>query len=110
MCVVSMIIEDRLDKWQPDWEPKWKYNFSTPEDWTKQLIELRQKLQPLPPPPSKEEIEEFRRLLDRARQYDREHNQPNCEMESKRQRLKEIAELWGIDISFIDEKDGTKDA
>jgi hypothetical protein len=67
---------------------------------------------PLPPPfpvqpPRQEELEEFRRLLERARKYDRDKYdrdkyEPDCELEEKRNLLKQMAEKLGIDISFVD--------
>jgi hypothetical protein len=51
--------------------------------------------------PTPAEIDEFRRLLERARQYDRDHNQPDCELEEKRQKLKKLAEDLGVKIDFV---------
>lgn len=56
---------------------------------------------PKPSPITPEEIEEFRRLLDRARKYDQEHNQPDCELESKRQKLRDLSKELGVEIDFI---------
>ena len=57
-----------------------------------------------PRPISQEEVDEFRRLLDRAREYDLKNNEPDCEMDEKRQALKKIAKSMGVDISFVDAK------
>lgn len=54
--------------------------------------------------PSQDEIDEFRRLLDRARKYDKEHGEPDCELAEKKAALKKIADQMGIDIAFIDEQ------
>lgn len=54
-------------------------------------------------PISPEEIAEFRKLLERAREYDRKMNQPECELAEKKAALKQIAAALGIDISFVDE-------
>ena len=45
--------------------------------------------------------EEFRKLLERAREYDRRHNQPDCELESKRQEILRLAESLGVKIDFV---------
>jgi hypothetical protein len=52
---------------------------------------------------SPDEIKEFRELLDRAREYDKRNNQPDCELESKKQRIRQLAEELGIadQINFI---------
>ena len=60
---------------------------------------------PVPVPlPTQQELDEFRRLLERARKYDKDNGEPDCEMEEKKRRLKLIAEAMGVDISFVDEK------
>jgi hypothetical protein len=51
--------------------------------------------------PTKEEIDEFYRLLEKARQWDIEHGEPDCGTEEKRQRLKELADELGIEINFV---------
>ena len=79
MCVVSMVMDHYRERWEP---MRW---ITYPE-----------------PAITQEEVEEFRRLLDRAREYDKKHNQPDCELDEKRAALKKIAEEMGIDISFID--------
>ena len=57
-------------------------------------------IQPVTPPITPEEIAEFRKLLERAREYDKRNNEPDCELDEKKQRLKKLAEELGISISF----------
>lgn len=52
-----------------------------------------------------EEIAEFRRLLKRAREYDRRNNEPDCELEEKKARLRDLAKELGVTITFEDEND-----
>lgn len=80
MCVVSMVMDHYREKWQPT-------TTGTFITW--------------PQMPTQEEIDEFRRLLERAREYDKRHNEPDCELDEKRQALKKIADQMGIDISFV---------
>lgn len=95
MCVVSMVMDHYWEKWAPQ----------TPA--------------PMPPAPyyppiapfvipanipTQEEIDEFRALLARAREYDRKHNEPDCDNEPKKKALKDLAKTMGIDISFVDER------
>lgn len=89
MCAVSMIMQHYEDKWRP-------------------LLEehARQPISILPPvvyvpPISQGEIDEFRKLLERAREYDRKHNQPDCELDEKRQTIKKIAEQLGVEVAFV---------
>ena len=87
MCVVSMIVDHYRDRWNPQ---------------TPQIHPSDFHFQPLPEPKvTKEEVEEFRVLLEKAREYDRRNNQPDCGLEEKRQALKAIAEKLGIAIDFL---------
>ena len=40
-------------------------------------------------------------LLKAAKIYDEKNGEPNCEMESKIAKLKEIAQLMGVDLSEV---------
>jgi hypothetical protein len=53
------------------------------------------------PAVSQDEVDEFRKLLERARAYDKLHNQEMCELEEKKAALLAIAKALGIDISFL---------
>lgn len=112
MCVYSMIEDHYLDKWRnPPYQwPKYPYipPVEPEEDAAKQAAQramLEELSRQKPKLPTQEEIDEFRKLLERAREYDKRMNQPDCENDDKRKALKDIASHWGIDISFIDGKD-----
>ena len=85
MCSVSMIMDHFRDKWQ---QPPYI---------------LPQPYQVWQPPITQDEIAEFRKLLERARKYDRDNGEPDCELQEKKDALKKIADAMGVDISFIDE-------
>jgi hypothetical protein len=53
------------------------------------------------PFPTPAELDEFRRLLDRAREYDKRNNEPDCELAEKRQLLLDMAKKLGVDIDFV---------
>lgn len=95
MCVVSMIMDHYDDEWRRKYT---KPDFSQInwDNW-----------QQVTSPITQAEIDEFRRLLDRAREYDKRNNEPNCEMESKKQKLRELAKELGIidKLKFLDEPD-----
>jgi hypothetical protein len=93
MCTYSLIVDHYRDRWTP--------LVPQPQTWPNTSPQIGQiTFQPLVSP---EEVAEFRRLLDRAREYDRTHNQPNCELDEKKKALKALAQQLGVDISFIDE-------
>lgn len=115
MCVVSMITEHYRDKWYP-YVPQPLYPQYHPQDYppqqnttdTQKWKNLFNLQPPQPPPISPEEVEEFRRLLDRAREYDKRNGEPACEQADKVAALKAIAKALGLDISFIDDPDATQ--
>jgi hypothetical protein len=86
MCSVSMVMDHRYDEWGR--------RLIQPNTWPAQI--------PFhPTPPTQDEIDEFRRLLDRAREYDKRMNQPDCELDEKRNRLLDLAKQLGVEISFL---------
>lgn len=83
MCVVSMVMDHYHEKWS---QPPYK--------------------NPLPnifplSPITNEEIAEFRKLLERAREYDKRNNEPDCELEEKRRRLLDLARELGVKIEVL---------
>lgn len=78
MCVVSMVMDHYKEKWEPlTWPTSTK------------------------PTISDEEIQEFKRLLERAREYDKRNNEPNCELDEKRQVILDIAKQLGVEVKFV---------
>ena len=90
MCVVSMVFDHYYDKWNPLRPFPGGIN---PDYLPKEVL-------PKEPAISDEEIREFRKLLDRARKYDKEHNQPDCELLEKQAKLTKLAEELGVKINF----------
>lgn len=107
MCVVSMIMDHYSDKWrdrlpQPQGpQPFFPYTPSvppqSPEDQRKALEQFMYR----PPAITDAEILEFRQLLDRAREYDKRNNEPDCEIAEKREAVLRIAKQLGVEISFL---------
>lgn len=93
MCVVSMILDHYGDEWPRRYRPQ----------PILPMPGIDYPILPTPPAgPTKQEIEEFRRLLDRAREYDKRNNEPDCEMDDKKRKLLDLAKELGVDISFIE--------
>ena len=90
MCVVSMVMDHYTEKWG---QPK---PFSIPS----QPFPGVSPFYPAPKIPTQEEVDEFYKLLKRAREYDVKNNEPDCEMEEKKQRLQKLADELGITIKF----------
>lgn len=49
----------------------------------------------------KKEVEEMKKILLRAAEYDKKNNEPHCEMEVKVALLKKIAEAVGVDLTDV---------
>ena len=49
----------------------------------------------------KKDVLEMKELLKKAKKYDEETGQPDCEMEEKVDLLKKIAKLVGVDLSEV---------
>lgn len=94
LCAYSMIADHYFEKWsQPPYQPTfiplpYPVPNEVPGDYVKPRI------------PSQEEIDEFYKLLERARKYDEENNQKDCELEDKKKKLLDLAKELGIEINF----------
>jgi len=49
----------------------------------------------------KKEVEDMKKLLLRAKEYDERNGEPHCEMDEKVALLKRVAELVGVDLSAV---------
>jgi hypothetical protein len=76
MCSYSMVIDWKADEWQ------------------------RQMQEGVPVLIPSYEIDELKRLLVRAREYDKKMNQPDCEEEEKKRQLIEVAKLLGVELDL----------
>lgn len=82
MCVVSMVMDHYADKWN-------------------QQIQTLPTITYWPPQITQAELDEFHQFLERAREYDKRNNEPLCEMESKKARVRKLAEKLGVKVDFI---------
>ena len=89
MCVYSMIIDHYSDKWATGPGAI----VAIPPQSSPFISSVRSI--------SDEEIQEFRLLLEKAREYDLKNNQPDCELEEKKVKIRKLADELGINIDFI---------
>lgn len=86
MCVSSMVMNHYHNKWhRPPYYPP----------------EPRVPGVPFVSPITPAEIAEFRSLLRKAREYDAKHHEPDCELDEKQQKILELANALGVDVSFV---------
>ena len=91
MCVVSMVMDHYFERWDlpvPGPGPALDFSFLSPVN--------REEFEIL-----KREVEDLKGLLKAAKKYDRENNQPDCEVEEKVVLLRKIAEAVGIDLDDV---------
>ena len=82
MCVVSMVMDHYNQRWNELIQQPYQPNF------------------PREPVITDAEIREFRKLLDRAREYDKRNNEPDCELEVKKKQLLDLAKELGMEIEI----------
>ena len=101
MCVYSMIADHYLDKWKQ--LPPVRYDPLYPQPYSPVVVPV---VVPRPAVPaiSQEELDEFRKLLRRARAYDRKNNEPECGLEEKKNQLRQLAQELGVTLKLDDEE------
>lgn len=98
MCVVSMIGDHYADKWgprMPDWfpsEPRKKPGATIipPVNISREEFDAL-----------KRDVEEMKKLLKRAKEYDERNNEPDCEVEEKMDLLRRVAKLVGVELNDV---------
>lgn len=98
MCVYSMIADHYLDKWGPKY-PQPLVPLIPGPDYPPPFPLAPfpiTPLKPVPEPLTAEEVNELRRLLKKAKLYDEETGQKDCEVLDKKKRLKGIIESQGL--------------
>lgn len=101
MCVVSMVTDHYIDRWGR-WIPGPYYpSYPNTNPDPGFIRESYLGPQPLTPAERAKETQQFKDLIERARKYDKDNNEPDCELDEKRKALKKIADELGIDISFV---------
>ena len=63
--------------------------------WSERVAE------PQPRPLTPDELVDLRKLIERAKDYDIQNNEPNCGLEEKRQRLIDLAKELGAEVTFL---------
>jgi hypothetical protein len=108
MCVVSMIGDHYRDKWR---DSPWITPYTSP-------YQVPQPEYPLDPPSKrktvaeppiskeefdalKREVEDLKKLLERAKEYDARNGEPECETDEKMEVLRKVAELVGVDLDSV---------
>lgn len=91
MCTVSAVETGFTKRWDEPWHPEPPFT-PQPRPWNPNPNPFPDPFPQLTP----QELAEFRRLLKNAKEIDEATDQPDCEMESKREALLEAAERRGV--------------
>lgn len=91
MCTVSMIGDHYRDRWYPT-----PYVPTTTSTFVYSGEISREEFDAL-----KREVEDMKALLLRAKRYDEDNGEPDCEMDEKVELLKRVADLVGVDLSDV---------
>lgn len=94
MCVVSMLGDD----WGRRFPKSWPEIPLTPD---RPLINLDNYITKEEFNKLKNEVEELKKLLLAAKEYDKATGQPNCEMDEKVALIKKIAEAVGVNVDAV---------
>lgn len=102
MCTVSMVGDHYMDIWKDRWpqrHPVNPYGPAVPMPTTMPTVIVS------PPEVTRAEFDELKRqvaemvaLLKRAKKYDEDNNEPDCELEDKMNFLRDVARRVGVDL------------
>lgn len=101
MCVMSYVATDWNNREGQEWASVFKnlqnpipltappYTSNIQPNYQHQIDDLRH------------EMEELKKLLLAAKEYDKNTGQPDCEMEEKVELIKRLAKLCGVDMQDV---------
>jgi hypothetical protein len=99
MCVVSMIADHYADRYRGG-TPSWQPNF-TPLPHAQGVLVGNPLVTRAEFDELRRDMEEMKKLLVRAKDYDARNGEPDCEMDEKVALLRRIAAMVGITLDDI---------
>jgi hypothetical protein len=96
MCMVSNI----GDEWGKTFPQKWP-QFPHEDTTSPAPIVIREGVSQADFDALKKEVEELKKLLAAAKEFDARTGQPHCEMDAKVKLIKEIAKLVGVELGDV---------
>lgn len=92
-----MIGDHYHDKWKDRWtEPYTNGTVQIITTYKEPEYATREEIEEL-----KKEVLEMKELLKKAIKYDRDNNEPDCQLEEKMATLKKVAGLVGVDLEEV---------
>ncbi len=91
MCVLSMVGDHYSDKWREPYREfiqpvQWSPTYTIPQVSREEFDAL------------KTQVEELVALMKRAKRYDADNHEPDCETDEKMAVLRQVAKLVGVDL------------
>jgi len=96
MCSVSMVSDHYKDNFIQRWPQPQPFQPMSPMATFTIPPVSREEFDAL-----KREVEDMKKLLLRAKEYDERNNEPHCEMDEKVALLKRVAELVGVNLDEV---------
>lgn len=90
MCTVSMVMDDWNSRYPNQWTTSPYVVVTDPNSVPREEFEALKK-----------EVEELKKLLKAAKEYDAATGQPDCEVEEKVEMLKQLARALGVDMKGV---------
>jgi hypothetical protein len=100
MCVVSNVGDYYRDPGGWPWRPVDPFPYTPPTTPPDFLKIWEQSVKDKEIEDLKKRVEALEELLKKAKQYDDEHGEPNCELDEKVETLKKLAKQLGVEINF----------
>jgi hypothetical protein len=102
MCVYSMIMDRGIKELQPYVIPAAPISTPTPTPypWTTQAFTIGPFVSQQEHEALKAKVDMLEKLLADAQKYDRDNGEPDCELDSKKKILRELADKLKIKISI----------
>lgn len=97
MCMVSNIGDQWKDQFPEKWPQIPMYPVSLPAEVSRADFEALKK-----------EVEELKKLLKAASDFDKATGQPHCELDDKVKLIKQIAKLVGVDLGDVFDEEKPK--
>ncbi len=104
MCVVSMVGDHYHEKWPKEYP--WVQPIINPPDpsgpyWPDYFPNPKEQVSKEEFDKLKKDVEECLKLLKRAKKYDEDNHEPDCEIEEKMETVRKVADIVGVDVSEV---------
>jgi len=102
MCTISMIGDHYRDMWKPmPWYPNVLPQVPAPMPQAPITITMPPEISRAEFDDLKRQVAEMKELLRRAKAYDEQNGEPECEIAEKMDLLRRVAKMVGVDLDDV---------